>query len=162
MIISRYSVVLSLCMTFVICAPLKQESDDVKSILEDILKRLDEKETRISQLETIVRVQDATMREQQEQMTALEEEVALQKVMIQDLQEKTEMETQFDYEKTDPDTDESSRIKTGSFYLFKDSFSYYIKIDMLKSVVLYSVGCSSHIDKTLQKSNISYFLECII
>ena len=119
-------------MTFVICAPLKQESDDVKSILEDILKRLDEKETRISHLETIVRVQDSTMREQQEQMTALEEEVALQKVMIQELQEKTEMETQFDYEKTDPDTDESSRIKTGSLYILKDSCSYYINIDMLK------------------------------
>ena len=125
-------------MTSVICAPLKQELDDVKSILENILKRLDEKETRISQLETIVRVQDANMHERQEQMTALEEEVALQKVMIQELQEKTEMETQFDYEKTDPD---SSRIKTGSLYILKDSFSYYINIDMLKlvSLFLYSV-----------------------
>ena len=116
-------------MTSVICAPLKQELDDVKSILENILKRLDEKETRISQLETIVRVQDANMHERQEQMTALEEEVTLQKVMIQELQEKTEMETQFDYEKTDPD---SSRIKTGSLYILKDSCSYYINIDMLK------------------------------
>jgi len=115
-------------MTFVICAPLKQELDDVKSILENILKRLDEKETRISQLETIVRVQDANMRERQEQMTALEEEVALQKVMIQELQEKTEMENQFDYEKTDPDTDESSRIKTGSLYIYLKTVSLTILI----------------------------------
>ena len=110
-------------MTFVICAPLKQELDDVKSILDDILKRLDEKEARISKLETIASVQDANMREQQEQMTALEEEVALQKVMIQDLQEKTEMEIQFDYEKTDLDTVERSIIKKGSFYILKESFT---------------------------------------
>jgi len=101
-------------MSLVLCAPSDKKADDIQSILEDILKRLDEKETRISQLEAIVSVQDATMREQQGKMTALEVKVAIQKVMIQVLQEKVEVDPQFDNETTVTDTLERNRIKTGS------------------------------------------------
>ena len=102
------------CMSLVLCAPSDKEADDIHSILEDILKRLDEKETIIRQLEAIVSVQDATMREQQGQMTTLEVEVAIQKVMIQVLQEKVEVYPQIDNETTATETVKSSRIKTGS------------------------------------------------
>ena len=101
-------------MSLVLCAPSDKEADDIHSILEDILKRLDEKETIIRQLEAIVSVQDATMREQQGQMTTLEVEVAIQKVMIQVLQEKVEVYPQIDNETTATETVKSSRIKTGS------------------------------------------------
>ena len=53
----RHFAALSLLMTLLHCTPQHQESDDIKSIL-DLLKRLDERETRIRQLETIVRVQE--------------------------------------------------------------------------------------------------------
>ena len=101
-------------MSLVLCAPSDKKADNIHSILEDILKRLDEKETRISQLEAIVSVQDATMREQQGKMTTLEVEVAIQKVMIQDLQEKVEVYPQFDNDTTYTETVKRSRIKKGS------------------------------------------------
>ena len=101
-------------MTLVFCAPQKKESDDVKSILEDILKRLDEKEARLSQLELIVREQETTMREQQGQITALEEEVAIQKTLILDLQEKPELNPPLNNETTDSDISRNT-INTGSF-----------------------------------------------
>jgi len=103
-------VALSLLMTVAQCALLETESGDIKSILEDILKRLDDKETRLSQLEAIVRAQETIMREQQGQITTLEEEVAVQKQQILNLQPNTEVKPETEFGTTDSETSENSTI----------------------------------------------------
>ena len=107
----------NLFVVSVFCSIQNNESDDGKSILEDILKRLDEKEARLSQLEAIVSVHETTMREQQGQIKALEEEVAIQKTTIRDLQEQSAVEPEFDEDRGDPDeaSADSGRNK-GTFY----------------------------------------------
>ena len=114
--ILKHLVVLSIFVVSVFCSIKNNKSNDVNSILEDILKRLDEKEARLNQLETIVRVQETTMHEQQGQITALEEEVAIQKEMKLDLQKKTAVEPKFHGERSEPDEASSNDNMTIGTY----------------------------------------------
>ena len=115
-------VVLSVLVTSALCT-LHNTDDlsEMKSILEDIIIRLDEKEARISQLEAKVRVQEATMHEQEAAMheqegkvTALEAEVAIQKEMIKALHDQQEQETVVGDDNSDSYTNDNSSIKTGT------------------------------------------------
>jgi len=113
-------VVLSVLVTSALCT-LHNTDDlsEMKSILEDIIIRLDEKEARISQLEAKVRVQEATMHvqeaamhEQEGKVTALEAEVAIQKAMIKALHYQQEQETVVGDDNSH--TNDNSSIKTGT------------------------------------------------
>ena len=122
-------VVLSVLVTSALCT-LHNTDDlsEMKSILEDIIIRLDEKEARISQLEAKVRVQEVTMheqestmheqdvsiREQQGKVTALEAEVAIQKKTVKALQDQLDQEAKNEDDHTDHHTNPNSSIKTGT------------------------------------------------
>ena len=77
------------------------------AILEDKLERLDEEEAIISQSEAIVS-------EQKGHITTLKVEVAIQKGMIQELQDKPEMSAETEDDHTNVGISKNSRIKNST------------------------------------------------
>mgnify|MGYP000032404744 CR=1 FL=1 len=85
----------------------KTRPSEIMAILEDILERLDEKEAIISQSEAIVSKQKG-------HITTLKVEVAIQKRMIQELQDKPEMSAETEDDHTNVDISKNSRIKNST------------------------------------------------
>ena len=124
----KHLTVLTLLVVSVLCSVQTNESDDIKSIIEDIYIRLDDKETRISQLEKIVRLQETTIREQQGQITALEEDVAIQNQMIRDLQQKPGVKSQTDGVAINKIKESSNKGKQDDFDSDAIKFKHVFKV----------------------------------